>query len=49
MTAYIVATFGATWTFKHHHPRGASMYLLASLPALPILAVLVIVGYTSPN
>lgn len=44
MTAYIVATFGATWTFKHHHPQGAGMYLLASLPALPILAVLVIVG-----
>jgi hypothetical protein len=42
--AYLLALFVATRTFRHDHPAGAAAYLLAVLPALPILGMIVVVG-----
>jgi len=44
MGLYVAFLFMASWVFRHGHPAGVMMYALAVLPALPILAVLVIVG-----
>jgi uncharacterized membrane protein len=44
MIAYVVLLFAAVWLFKHHPPAGVAKYLLAVAPALPILAVIVILG-----
>jgi hypothetical protein len=44
MLVYIVFLFIAQWTFHHHHPTGLFAYLLAILPALPLVGSLVIVG-----
>jgi len=44
MGLYVVFLFGAVFAIKHAHVNGAMAYGLALLPALPILAVLVIVG-----
>ena len=44
MTLYIVFLFIAQWTFHHLHPTGFVVYLLAILPALPLIASLAIVG-----
>ncbi len=44
MLFYVGFLFLAKWIFKHHHPTGPAAYILAALPALPIIAVLVIVG-----
>jgi hypothetical protein len=41
---YLLTLFFATWTFRHDHPAGAVAYLLAVLPALPILGMIVVVG-----
>lgn len=44
MSCYVVAILGVSWLFRHHPPAGLLAYALAVLPALPILAVLVIIG-----
>jgi hypothetical protein len=44
MLVYIVFLFIAQRTFHHHHPTGLLAYLLAILPALPLIGSLVIVG-----
>jgi xanthosine utilization system XapX-like protein len=44
MLIYIVFVFVAQWTFHHHRPTGILAYLLAVLPALPLIASLAIVG-----
>ena len=44
MVVYLVFLFIAQWTFHHHRPVGALAYLLAILPALPLVASLAIVG-----
>ena len=44
VTFYVLAIFFAAWVFPRHHPTGAPAYFLATLPALPILAMIVIVG-----
>lgn len=44
MILYVVFLWTAVWTFRHHHPTGIVAYVLAILPALPILATIVIVG-----
>ncbi len=35
---------GAVWAFPRYHPTGALAYLLAILPALPIIGRIVVVG-----
>jgi hypothetical protein len=44
MAIYLVFLFIAQWTFHHHHPTGFVVYLLAVLPALPLIGSLAIVG-----
>ncbi len=44
MLVYIVFLFIAHWTFHHHHPTGLLVYLLAVLPALPLIGSLALVG-----
>jgi hypothetical protein len=44
MLAYAVALLAVTWIFKHHLTSGPVAYLLALLPALPIVGVVIIVG-----
>jgi hypothetical protein len=43
-TAYLLAVWGVTWMFRHRHPHGFAVYLLALVPELPIFAVLAIFG-----
>ena len=44
MAVYILFLFIAQWSFHHLHPNGLIVYFLAVLPALPLIASLVIVG-----
>jgi len=44
MFLYVVFLFIAQRTFHHHHPTGWVVYLLAILPALPLVGSLAIVG-----
>lgn len=44
MSAYVLVIFGVTWFVKHHHPHGVEAYVLAVLPAVPIMAMLAVVG-----
>ena len=44
MAIYLVFLFIAQWSFHHLHPTGFIVYVLAVLPALPLIASLVIVG-----
>ena len=41
---YLLFLFIAQWTFHHLHPTGLVVYLLAVLPALPLIGSLAIVG-----
>lgn len=43
MSFYIVLTFATVTAFTHYHPTGWLIYPLAVLPALPILAMLMVV------
>ena len=42
--AYALTTIGVALLFKHHTPHGPLAYLLAIIPALTIIAMIVIVG-----
>src|SRR5580698_5359693 len=44
MLVYLIFLFVAQWTFHHLHPVGPVVYLLAILPALPLIGSLAIVG-----
>jgi hypothetical protein len=44
MALYIAFLFIAKWSFHHLHPTGLVVYLLAVLPALPLIGSLAIVG-----
>jgi hypothetical protein len=44
MLVYLLFFFITQWTFHHLHPTGLIVYLLAILPALPIVGSLAIVG-----
>ena len=44
MAFYVVFLVGAVSAFTHLHPTGAAAYLLAILPALPIIGIIAIVG-----
>ena len=41
---YLVLLFITRWTFRHFHPTGLVAYLLALLPALPVVASFGVVG-----
>ena len=44
MTVYVAFLFFSVWSLQHLHPGRAATIILAVLPALPILAVIVVVG-----
>jgi hypothetical protein len=44
MGLYVVALVSVVLIFRHHHPTGVIAYLLAILPAIPIIGVIAIVG-----
>jgi len=44
MTLYAVALIGANMWFRHAPPSGPLAYLVAILPALPIMGVFVVIG-----
>lgn len=44
MAVYLVFLFFSQWMFHHRHPNGFMVYLLAVLPALPLIGSLVVVG-----
>jgi hypothetical protein len=44
MALYLLFLFLSQWTFHHLHPTGLIVYLLAVLPALPLIGSLAIVG-----
>jgi hypothetical protein len=44
MVLYIAFLFLAKWVFHHVHPTRLVVYLLAVLPALPLVGTLAIVG-----
>jgi hypothetical protein len=44
MAAYVVVLFACVWAIKHLHPMGAALVALSVLPALPVIAVIVVMG-----
>lgn len=44
MGAYVIVILSVVWYLKHAHPTGPLLYLLAVLPAVPILGVILVVG-----
>jgi hypothetical protein len=44
MVIYLVFLFIAQWSFHHLHPTGPIVYVLAVLPALPLIGSIAIVG-----
>ena len=44
MAIYLVFLFIAQWSFHHLHPTGFIVYVLAVLPALPLIGSLIVVG-----
>jgi len=44
MLLYAVFLLLSIWEFLHHHPTGALAYVLAILPAIPIVGMLVVFG-----
>lgn len=44
MMVYVLFVFLSKWSFQHLHPTGLIVYLLAILPALPMIGSLAVVG-----
>lgn len=44
MLVYVAVIFGVSWAFNHLEPTGPLAWILAVLPALPILAVIAFMG-----
>ena len=44
MITYLLFTFIAKWSFQHLNPTGLMVYLLALLPAIPLVGSIAIVG-----
>jgi hypothetical protein len=44
MALYLVFLLIAKWSFHHLHPAGLVVYVLAVLPALPLIGSLAVVG-----
>jgi hypothetical protein len=44
LAIYLVFLFIAQWSFHHLHPTGLIVYVLAVLPALPLIGSLIVVG-----
>jgi len=44
MTVYVIAVIAVSWAFNDAPPDGALSYVLAALPALPIVGVFYVMG-----
>jgi len=44
MIAYVGAVYGVTWLFNNQPPTGPEKFVLAVLPALPIVGILWAIG-----
>ena len=44
MLVYVLFVFITQWAFHHSHPTGLMVYLLAILPAVPLVGSIAIVG-----
>lgn len=44
MALYVLCLTASVWIFSRYHPTGALAYLLALLPAIPIVGVIVTIG-----
>ena len=44
MVLYVALLFTSQWSFHHLHPTGIVTYVLAVLPALPLVGSLALVG-----
>ena len=44
MIVYVLFVFITQWAFHHSHPTGLMVYLLAILPAVPLVGSIAIVG-----
>ena len=44
MVAYIVILVAVDWLFRNHPPQGPIRYLLAVLPALPVIGIIAAMG-----
>lgn len=44
MAVYVLFVYVSKWSLGHLHPTGLSVYLLAILPAVPMIGSLAIVG-----
>ena len=44
MIAYVLVLFACVWAIKHWEPKGIELIILSVLPALPIIAAIVVMG-----
>jgi 4-hydroxybenzoate polyprenyltransferase len=44
MSVYVLMVFSSAWIVKHHNPHGWLLYLLAVLPALPVILTVGLMG-----
>ena len=44
MTAYVVVLYASLWWIRHQAPQGPLLWVLAIAPALPVIAVIAIMG-----
>ena len=44
MFAYVAVLFTCVWAIKAWHPTGLALVVLSALPAVPILAAIVVIG-----
>ncbi|WP_188055973.1 MULTISPECIES: hypothetical protein [unclassified Sphingosinithalassobacter] len=44
MAAYVVVLSSSSWALNNYDPSGAARILLSVLPALPVIAALVVIG-----
>ncbi len=44
MGLYVALLFAVAWLFPHLHPSGLPAYMLAVLPALPLIGVIVVLA-----
>lgn len=44
MLAYVIVLFASLWVIKTYHPKGPLLWLLGVAPAIPVIAVIAVMG-----